>query len=204
MSKFSHCYCCYCCPPGLRSLTATWERKLRGNSKIWTKIQGRFFGYHLDSWLKVGSNFQLTCETFNLHWRWFDMLSCLGDFDVDLLSGRKSSDQSRFWLFKVDKRCGNFPKCDKRCQILLVDGDTDFPVGLGTSLIELQQVTASTWQPPLPELIWLHSSQKWLLSVLLHSAQLKRETTSCAWLLSRRILEHHAVTASELNHDQWT
>ena len=72
------------------------------------------------------------------------MLSCLGDFDADLLSGRKSSDQSRFWLFKVDKRCGNFPKCDKRCQILLVDGDTDFPVGLGTSLIELQQVTAST------------------------------------------------------------
>ena len=190
MSKFSHCRCC---PPGLRSLTATWERKLRGNSKIWTKIQGRFFGYHLDSWLKVGSNFQLTCETFNLHWRWFDMLSCLGDFDVDLLSGRKSSDQSRFWLFKVDKRCGNFPKGDKRCQILLVEGDTDFPVGLGTSLIKLQQVTASTWQPPLPELIWLHSSQ---FSCTVHSSQ--------EWLLSRRILEHHAVTASELNHDQWT
>ena len=38
----------------------------------------------------------------------------------------------QLWLLKVDKSRGNFPK---RCQILFVDRDSDFPVS-GTSLMK--------------------------------------------------------------------
>ena len=150
MSKFSQCRCC-CFWPGLRSVTATWERKLRGNSKIQRKIQGRFFGnYHLDSWLKI--LWEATFDSLaKLSAIFIDSVTCcpidklsLSYFDVNGSSLDASHRiQAGFSFSKWTK--GKLSKRGQKVSNSFGGRWHWLSCRSGASLIKLQQVTTSTW-----------------------------------------------------------
>ena len=127
------------------------RKEIEGKLKNPEENPGQILWELLDSWLKilweatfgsvvkVSANFidSVTCCPI-------DKL-CLSYFDVNGSSLDASHQIQAGFAFSKWTKGKLSKRGDKRCQILLVDGDTDFPGGRGTSLIVLQQVTTSTW-----------------------------------------------------------
>ena len=211
--------------PRVKVSDGNLRKEIVGNSKIRTKIQGRFFYIVVSFGHLTHDNVQLWNFPQHCHWECDSVVPLTNSVWVTLMS------TAPLWMQVIgSKQVLAFQsgqkvwKLSKRCQILLVDGDTDFPVGRGTSLIKLQQVTPAHASTMSKDSMVNASNVNIVKNVnnvdkvinvnnVNKDSDLDKDLIQtfglvssffCAWLLSGWILEHHPVTASELNQDQWS